>query len=216
MHDYVIAATKAEPDHRAHRDHAQQGARRLQRDHEDAGLMPPAVAQALQKAQRTMSGFSAGQRVIAALLTVGVLLGAVAFGRWVTAPTYAPLFSNLAGSDASAIVDKLDADGVQYQVTDGGNTILVPKDAVYGERVVVGRGPAGQQRQRRRLLAARQGGRHLLAVPAAGHLPAGARGRAWPRPSSRSRASTRPSCTWPSRRRTSSSTTRRSPPRPCW
>jgi flagellar M-ring protein FliF len=53
----------------------------------------------------------------------------------VSAPTYAPLFSNLAGSDASAIVDKLDADGVKYKLTDGGNTVLVPRDAVYAERV---------------------------------------------------------------------------------
>ena len=31
-------------------------------------------------------------------------------------PTYAPLFSNLAGSDAAAIVEQLDADGVQYEL----------------------------------------------------------------------------------------------------
>ena len=56
--------------------------------------------------------FSPAQRVIGTLVLVGLLLGGVAFARWVSAPTYAPLFSGLAGSDASAIVDKLTADGV--------------------------------------------------------------------------------------------------------
>ena len=79
--------------------------------------------------------FSPAQRVIGTLVLVGVLLGGVAFARWVSAPTYAPLFSGLAGSDASAIVDKLTADGVPYQLADNGQSVLVPKDVVYAERV---------------------------------------------------------------------------------
>ena len=91
--------------------------------------------------------------------------------------TYAPLFSNLAASDASAIVDKLNSAGVKYQLTDGGQTILVPQKDVYAERLKMsGEGlPVGQEH---RLLAARPAGRDRLAVPAAGRLPARARGRA--------------------------------------
>jgi flagellar M-ring protein FliF len=87
------------------------------------------------RTKQQLNGFSTAQKVIGALLVVGIGIAALAFGRWVTAPTYAPLFSNLAGSDASAIVDKLDADGVKYQLTNGGTTVLVPKDVVYAERV---------------------------------------------------------------------------------
>lgn len=79
--------------------------------------------------------FSPAQRVIGALVLVGLLLGGVSFVRWVSAPTYAPLFSGLAGSDASAIVDSLTADGVPYQLADNGQSVLVPKDVVYAERV---------------------------------------------------------------------------------
>ncbi len=79
--------------------------------------------------------FSPAQRVIGALLLVGVVIAGAVVVKWATAPTYAPLFSGLAGSDASAVVDKLAADGVPYQLADNGQSILVPKDVVYAERV---------------------------------------------------------------------------------
>jgi flagellar M-ring protein FliF len=97
--------------------------------------MPPQLTAIAQRLGKTLGGFSTGQKVIAALALVGVLLGGAAFTTWVGQPTYAPLFSNLAGSDASAIVDQLNADGVKYQLADGGQTVLVPKDVVYAERV---------------------------------------------------------------------------------
>ena len=52
-----------------------------------------------------------------------------------TRSTYSPLFSGLSGSDASAIVDQLDAAGVSYQLTDGGQTILVPDSDVNSARL---------------------------------------------------------------------------------
>ncbi len=97
--------------------------------------MPQQVNQMVSRVGRALSAYSLGQKLVGAVLLVGVLAGGFVFLRWATAPTYAPLFSNLAGSDASAVVDKLDADGVPYQLTDGGQTVLVPKDQVYAERV---------------------------------------------------------------------------------
>jgi flagellar M-ring protein FliF len=97
--------------------------------------MPPQLTALAQRLGRTLGGFTTGQKVIAALALVGVVIGGAAFTRWVGQPTYAPLFSNLAGSDASAIVDQLNADGVAYQLADGGQTVLVPNDVVYAERV---------------------------------------------------------------------------------
>lgn len=38
------------------------------------------------------------------------------------------LFNNLSGEDASAIVENLTAEGVTYELADGGATIMVPKD----------------------------------------------------------------------------------------
>src|SRR4051794_974953 len=46
-----------------------------------------------------------------------------------------PLFSNLSATDASAVVDQLKSQGVQYQLTGGGATVLVPEGQVYDLRV---------------------------------------------------------------------------------
>src|SRR3954463_13692986 len=108
--------------------------------------MKSALAGTLERARSTFSTISLGQKVVIGLLLVGLLLGGFFFFRWITAPTQAPLFSNLASSDASAIVDQLNAGGVAYTLADGGQTIMVDKDAVYDLRLQMsGKGlPAGQ------------------------------------------------------------------------
>lgn len=86
---------------------------------------------------RTFSAFTAGQKLVSGLAVLGLLVGAVVFGRWATTPTYAPLFTNLAAGDASAIVDELNSAGTPYELTDGGSTILVPQEAVYDARLAM-------------------------------------------------------------------------------
>jgi flagellar M-ring protein FliF len=109
--------------------------------------MKSALAGTLERARSTFSTISLGQKVVIGLLLVGLLLGGFFFFRWITAPTMAPLFSNLASTDASAIVDELNASGVTYELTDGGQTIMVAKDQVYDLRLTMsGKGlPAGQE-----------------------------------------------------------------------
>src|SRR5690242_557086 len=97
--------------------------------------MPQQLNLVVRRMQRTVSGFTTGQKVVSVLVLAGLLLGGFAFARWASAPTYAPLFSNLASSDASAIVDKLNSSSVPYKLTDGGQTIMVPQDQVYAERL---------------------------------------------------------------------------------
>jgi flagellar M-ring protein FliF len=109
--------------------------------------MPAALAGPLERIRSTLSTISLGQKVVIGLLAVGLLLGGFFFVRWSTAPTLAPLFSNLASSDASAIVDELNAAGVAYELADGGGTIMVENDQVYDLRLSMsGKGlPAGQE-----------------------------------------------------------------------
>jgi flagellar M-ring protein FliF len=107
--------------------------------------MPAALAGPLARIRAVLATISLGQKVVIGLLVAGLLLGGFFFYNWITAPTYSPLFSNLASTDASAMVDELDAEGVTYQLTDGGQTIMVPKDQVYNLRLAMsGKGlPAG-------------------------------------------------------------------------
>jgi flagellar M-ring protein FliF len=83
----------------------------------------------------TFGSFSPGQKTVAIVAVLAIVLGGFLFSSWVSKPTYTPLFSNLAAADASAIVDKLAAGGTAYQLTDGGGTILVPQDQVYDLRL---------------------------------------------------------------------------------
>src|SRR3954468_8160595 len=108
--------------------------------------MPAALAGPLARIRSVLSTISLGQKVVIGLLAVGLILGGFFFYNWITAPTYSPLFSNLASTDASAIVDELNAEGVSYQLADGGATVMVPNEQVYNLRLTMsGKGlPAGQ------------------------------------------------------------------------
>ncbi|HEY0615479.1 MAG TPA: flagellar basal-body MS-ring/collar protein FliF [Candidatus Elarobacter sp.] len=50
-------------------------------------------------------------------------------------PDYAVLFSNLQPDEASAVIQKLDAEKIPHRLADGGATVLIPHESVYEERV---------------------------------------------------------------------------------
>ncbi|HEU5474210.1 MAG TPA: flagellar basal-body MS-ring/collar protein FliF [Actinophytocola sp.] len=88
--------------------------------------------------RRVVGGFKAfslGQKIVVTASVLAIVAGVVAFIAWSSKPDYAPLFSNLAAKDAGAIVEKLDSAGTSYELTDGGQTIMVPKDQVYQLRL---------------------------------------------------------------------------------
>lgn len=99
--------------------------------------MPAALVGPLNRVNSLLSTISVGQKIVIGLLLAGLVLGGVVFTRWITAPTMAPLFSNLASTDASAIVDQLNTDGVPYTLADGGATIMVAQDVVNSERLAM-------------------------------------------------------------------------------
>jgi flagellar M-ring protein FliF len=81
--------------------------------------------------------FSPGQKAVTVLAGLALLVGGILFATWKTSPQYAPLYTNLAASDASAIVDKLNAAAVPYKLDAAGTEILVPQDKVYSTRLTV-------------------------------------------------------------------------------
>jgi len=82
-----------------------------------------------------VKGFTAAQRTIAVIGVAALVLGGIALASWLGKPSYAPLFTGLAAADASSVTDQLTTDGVPFQLTDGGATILVPQSKVYTERL---------------------------------------------------------------------------------
>lgn len=87
--------------------------------------------------QRTFQAFTTGQKLVAVLGTAALLLAGFMVFRWAATPNYAPLYSNLSSADAAAVIDKLDAAGTPYKITNGGATVMVPKDEVYTARIAL-------------------------------------------------------------------------------
>ncbi|MBG0833314.1 flagellar M-ring protein FliF [Planomonospora sp. ID67723] len=90
---------------------------------------------ALRKARSTFGSFSTGQKAVTISMVLALAVGGFFFSQWASQPSYATLYSNLSGADGNAIVEKLTADGVPYQLTDGGSTIQVPQAQVYDLRL---------------------------------------------------------------------------------
>ncbi|AMM19704.1 flagellar M-ring protein FliF [Frondihabitans sp. PAMC 28766] len=99
--------------------------------------MPVALQNMLTSLGARIKSFSIAQRTLAILAIAILVLGGIFVASQLTKPQYTPLFTGLAATDASAVVTQLQTDGVQYQLADGGATILVPQSAVYSERLKV-------------------------------------------------------------------------------
>jgi flagellar M-ring protein FliF len=97
--------------------------------------MPAQVTSAFRRLFTAIREFTIAQRTIALIGVAVLVLGIAGLTMWISKPSYTPLFSGLAASDASTIVDQLRTDNVPYELSDGGATILVPEGNVYDERL---------------------------------------------------------------------------------
>src|SRR5690242_5168193 len=93
------------------------------------------VLQVVKRVTGTFGAFTPGQKAVTIFAVIGLVAGGMLFAKWASKPTYAPLFSNLSSTDASAIVDKLNSGGTPYQLANGGGTIMVPQSQVYDLRL---------------------------------------------------------------------------------
>jgi flagellar M-ring protein FliF len=90
-----------------------------------------------QRISREFMAFTAGQKAVTIVAALAVVIGGYLFASWASKPTYAPLFTNLSPTDASAIVDKLNSAKKPYKLASAGTEILVPQGDVYGERLTM-------------------------------------------------------------------------------
>ncbi len=63
-----------------------------------------ALSRSMDRAKGLMSGFTPGQRGVVVVGVLGLLLGAVALTSFVSRPSFAQLYGNLSGPDASAVI----------------------------------------------------------------------------------------------------------------
>jgi flagellar M-ring protein FliF len=75
------------------------------------------------------------QRIWIVVAAVAVIGGLSWVNHWNDERDFKPLFSGLADEDAGALVTKLHEGGVEYRLTNGGSTILVPSDKVAEARL---------------------------------------------------------------------------------
>ncbi|MFM9919330.1 flagellar basal-body MS-ring/collar protein FliF [Lacisediminihabitans sp. H27-G8] len=97
--------------------------------------MPAPISSVLRRLTHTIREFTIAQRTVAIIGVAVLVLGIAALSFWVTRPQLSPLFSGLSGTDANTLVEQLRTDGVQYEITGGGGTIMVPEESVYAERL---------------------------------------------------------------------------------
>lgn len=99
--------------------------------------MPAAVTSALTRLRERVAEFSLPQKTIAIIGLAALVLGIAMAVSWASRPTMTPLFTGLSGQDASVVVDRLQSEGVAYELTDGGSTVLVPAENVYEQRIAL-------------------------------------------------------------------------------
>jgi len=80
-------------------------------------------------------GLTRKQKIIFFSIAVLAIAGTVVFINWIARTEYKPLFSDLSAEDANAILQKLKDSKINYQIADGGSTILVPSANLYEQRL---------------------------------------------------------------------------------
>ncbi|PPK94511.1 flagellar M-ring protein FliF [Kineococcus xinjiangensis] len=103
----------------------------------NANKGPAAIAEGAKRFLTGFGEFTAGQKAVVIAVVVALIAGGVAFSRWASTPSYTPMYTNLSGADAAAVVEKLKASGTPYELGDGGSTISVPQANVYEARLEI-------------------------------------------------------------------------------
>ena len=70
-----------------------------------------------------------------AAVTVALVGFFVVVGMRVTAPTMAPLFTELSMEDSNRVLKELESQGIPYEIRGDGSTVLIPKDQVTRARM---------------------------------------------------------------------------------
>lgn len=92
------------------------------------------LTQLKHRAGSLLEGFTRGQKTMLVVAVGAAVIGAFVFLQWASAPSWAPLYSGLPSEEAAGVTQELDTMGIAYKL-EGGDTILVHRDAVYQARL---------------------------------------------------------------------------------
>ncbi len=90
-----------------------------------------------QRLWKAFLSFTPGQKAVTIAALAALVIGGYMFSSWTSTPSYSPLFTNLSPTDASAIIDKLNANKTPYQLSANGTEIMVPQSQVYPLRLTM-------------------------------------------------------------------------------
>jgi flagellar M-ring protein FliF len=97
--------------------------------------MAPSPASAQQQLTGLVARLSAGQKALLAGVALASVVAIALLVSVVNRPSLGILFSNLAPEDAGTIVEKLRERKIDYELQDGGRSILVPQNSIYDLRL---------------------------------------------------------------------------------
>lgn len=86
------------------------------------------------KLAATIADLPLAQRIVAGSAAVVLLLAMIAFGQWISSPTYTVLYSDIDDAQLATVITQLDSDNIDYKLEGGGSRVLVPKADVYKVR----------------------------------------------------------------------------------
>ena len=87
------------------------------------------------RAMATLNRLTPLQKVALGAAVLTAVAGTVVMTRTGSNPAMAALYTDLEARDASSVTDELISRNVDYELADGGQTVLVPKDDVYDLRI---------------------------------------------------------------------------------
>lgn len=87
------------------------------------------------KLGRLAGGYSRNQKIGAVVAVVAVIAAIFVVSRMTGGTDWAPLYTDVSAEDGGAIVAQLDEQGVPYELTANGTTIMVPAEQVYDLRL---------------------------------------------------------------------------------
>jgi flagellar M-ring protein FliF len=92
---------------------------------------------ALGRAKDIATKLTPVQKIALGAAVITAVAGAMILSKTGGHTAMSALYTDLSSADAASVVDALSSRGVEYDLTDAGKTVLVPKDQVYDLRVAL-------------------------------------------------------------------------------